>query len=99
MALPCPPQCYYQNTLVAFLSFLDGQEYHKDTVFEQARLVAITADDLLKWMNVKAFGTANPQPDANPLGADHPLFSSGRRQSRSTCQTSTMPVSILGQPR
>jgi hypothetical protein len=63
-----PPQRYYQNTLVALLSFLDGQKYHKDTVFSQACLAAISADDLLRWMNLKAFGSINPPANANPTG-------------------------------
>jgi hypothetical protein len=33
----------------------------------QERLTAITADDILRWMNLKAFGSPNPGPDAiNP---------------------------------
>jgi hypothetical protein len=63
-----PPQRYYQNILVALVSFLDGQAYHKNTVFSQERLGAITADDMLRWMKLKAFGTTHPQPDANPTG-------------------------------
>jgi hypothetical protein len=51
-----PPQRSYQNTLVSLVSFLDGQWYHKDTVFSQDRLAAISAEDILRWMNLKAFG-------------------------------------------
>jgi hypothetical protein len=63
-----PPQRSYQNTLVSLLSFLDRQQYHKDTVFPPAWLAAITAEDLLQWMNLKTFGTTFPGPDANPTG-------------------------------
>jgi hypothetical protein len=63
-----PPQRYYQNILVALVSFLNGQEYHKNTVFLQERLGAITAEDILGWMNLKAFDTPHPPPDANPTG-------------------------------
>jgi hypothetical protein len=62
-----PPQRYYQNILIGLVSFLDGQAYHKGTVFPQERLGAITAEDILTSMNFKAFGsTPHPQPDANP---------------------------------
>jgi hypothetical protein len=63
-----PPLRSYQNTLVSLPSFLDGHKYHKDTVFSPDRLSAITADDIIKWMNLKAFGSINPSPDANPTG-------------------------------
>jgi hypothetical protein len=63
-----PPQRLYQNTLVSLLSFLDGQKYHKDTVFAQDCLAAITAEDLLRWMNYKMFGAPFPGPDANLTG-------------------------------
>jgi hypothetical protein len=63
-----PPQRSYQNTLVSLLSFLDGQKYHKNTVFPPERLAAISAEDLLQWMNYKMFGTPFPGPDANPTG-------------------------------
>jgi hypothetical protein len=61
-----PPQRSYQNTLVSLVSFLDGHQYHKNTVFTEDRLAVIMADDVLRWMNLKAFGTTNPHPDANP---------------------------------
>jgi hypothetical protein len=64
-----PPQRSYQNTLVSLVSFLDGKQYHRDTVFTEDRLIAITANDILRWMNLKAFGTPFPAPDAtNPTG-------------------------------
>jgi hypothetical protein len=63
-----PPQRSDQNTLVSLASFLDGQRYHKDTVFSQDWLAAISAEDILRWMNLKAFGTPFPGPDANPTG-------------------------------
>jgi hypothetical protein len=63
-----PPQRSYQNTLVSLLSFLDGQKYHKNTVFPSERLGAIMAEDLLRWMKYKTFGTPFPGLDANPTG-------------------------------
>jgi hypothetical protein len=62
------PQRSYQNTLVSLLSFLDGQKYHKNTVFPQEQLAVISADNMLRWMNYKTFGTPFPGPDANPAG-------------------------------
>jgi hypothetical protein len=65
---PSPPLRSYQNTLVSLLSFLDGHKYHKDMVFTEDHLAAITAEDILRWMNLKAFGTPFPGPDDNPIG-------------------------------
>jgi hypothetical protein len=63
-----PPQRSNQNTLVSLDSFLDGKQYHKDTVFTEDRLITITANDILRWMSLKAFGTPFPAPDTNPTG-------------------------------
>jgi hypothetical protein len=37
-------------------------------VFAEDHLAAISADDILRWMNFKTFGTPFPDPDANPTG-------------------------------
>jgi hypothetical protein len=63
-----PPLRSYQNNLVSLLSFLDGHKYHKDMVFSQDRLLVITAEDISRWLNLKAFGSIFPGPDANPTG-------------------------------
>jgi hypothetical protein len=90
-SLALPPQHSYQNTLVALVSFLDGQKYHKDTVFLQDRLASITAEDVLRWMNIKCFGTATPCPDANPTGCRSDTILFWKKQSPSICQTNIMP--------
>ncbi|KAL3771925.1 hypothetical protein ACHAW5_008038 [Stephanodiscus triporus] len=39
------------------------------TQFTADDFAAITPSDICKWMNVKAFGTADPGPDAKPIGS------------------------------
>lgn len=56
----------YKSTLYQLMSFLDGIMYSlsDDTVnFSQERLVAITADDIVRYFNFKAYGT--PEPGVN----------------------------------
>ena len=48
------------------MSYLDGTDYAKDHVFSQQRLSELTPEDLLRWMNIKTYGVAEPPDDANP---------------------------------
>ena len=57
----------YKAQLVAFMSFLDDREYPKDQTFDNTRLLQITPQDVLRWFNLKAYGTENPSDDANPI--------------------------------
>jgi hypothetical protein len=53
----------YKVILLTFLNYRDRNEnvfYTADTEFEQEFLSAITAEEILEWMNVKAFGVGNP---------------------------------------
>lgn len=59
----------YRPHLAKLMSFLDNVKYPKETVFTQERLLQIKPNDILRWMNVRAFGVPNPPPNANPLGA------------------------------
>jgi hypothetical protein len=58
----------YKPTLFQFMSFLDGITYSPadDTVsFTPDRLASITADDVVRYFNFKAYGT--PEPRVNDL--------------------------------
>jgi hypothetical protein len=57
----------YKNILVAFMSHEDGVEYDKHHVFVQQELSNITPDDLVRWMCLKAYGTAVPAEGDNPI--------------------------------
>lgn len=43
--------------------------YPKDHVFEENELLPITPSDICRWMNVKAFGTADPDDNAPLVGS------------------------------
>ena len=62
--MPAPKQ--YLSALYHFMSFLDGITYPPtdDTVtFSAERLASITADDIVRYFNFKAYGT--PEPGVN----------------------------------
>ncbi|KAI2506911.1 hypothetical protein MHU86_7503 [Fragilaria crotonensis] len=46
-----------------------GGEYHRDHVHAMEVLAAITPNDVLRYMNLKTFGTTEPAGDANPISA------------------------------
>ena len=56
----------YKNTLVAFISYRDYQQYDKGHVFTREELAAVTADEVLGWFNYKAFGMPTPTLDDRP---------------------------------
>ena len=43
--------------------------YSKDHEFEEDELLAITPTDIVRWMNAKAFGTSEPDEDAQIVGS------------------------------
>ena len=45
------------------------QPYPKDHEFEEDDLLAITPNDVVRWLNVKAFGTADPDENAQLVGS------------------------------
>lgn len=63
----------YKCILASFMSFLHnhpvGGEYHRDHVHAMEVLAAITPNDVLRYMNLKTFGTTEPAGDANPISA------------------------------
>jgi hypothetical protein len=62
----------YKCVLASFMSFihgrLEGNEYARDFVHSMEALAAVTPQDVLRYMNLKTFGTLSPSPDANPVG-------------------------------
>jgi hypothetical protein len=57
----------YKAILVCFMSFLKEHEYDKDYEFSQEELGAVTPIDVKKYMCYRAYGTAEPGPDDQPL--------------------------------
>ena len=61
----------YKCVLASFMSFVhgrsDGNKYARDYVHSMEALAAVTPQDVVRYMNLKTFGTLIPAPDANPL--------------------------------
>ena len=65
--MPAPKT--YKSALFQFITFLDGITYSPDddTVsFTSERLASITADDVVRYFNFKAYGTPEPGPNDLP---------------------------------
>ena len=43
--------------------------YPKDHIFEEGDLLTITPNDIVRWMSVKAFGTSDPDENAQLVGS------------------------------
>ena len=60
----------YKSILDALMSFIDGlgegEEYGKEKVYSQVELNRVTPDDVVRWMNLRCFGTPDPALDADP---------------------------------
>ena len=59
----------YQRILVKFFRYIDGADYDWDHSFTAVQLNSVTDLDVVRYMNVLAFGRPDPEPDANPTGA------------------------------
>ncbi|KAI2492284.1 hypothetical protein MHU86_22256 [Fragilaria crotonensis] len=61
----------YKCVLASFMSFIHGRsvdnKYDRDYVHSVEALAAVTPQDVVRYMNVKTFGTLFPSPDSNPL--------------------------------
>ena len=64
-----PSNKSYQSTLVAFMSFFCNVSFNRTHLFSADDLNAVSPQDIVRWMNVKAFGEENPPDSANPLYA------------------------------
>jgi hypothetical protein len=56
----------YKSVLCAFLSRRDGVVYNNDTTFDDDVISGITEEEVLRWLNFKAFGVENPGHDDLP---------------------------------
>ena len=59
----------YRGVLLMLMKHRDGCEYEEGHVFSREVLGAITAQDVLDWVNVKTFGKMNPSLDDRPTFA------------------------------
>ena len=65
----------YKQNLRAFLCYIDGITYEKEHVFDQDRLAAIVPEDVVRFLNYKAYGCPNPTESDRPTkGRSHALF-------------------------
>jgi Transcriptional activator of glycolytic enzymes len=57
----------YKSTLDSLMSFVHATPpYTRDKTYTKAELRALTPENVLHWMNLKAFGVEDPPMDANP---------------------------------
>ena len=65
----------YKCVLASFMSFVHNRsaatKYDKNHVFADEVLIVVTPDNVVKYLNLKAFGTMTPAPDANPTESRH----------------------------
>ena len=59
----------YRSTLAMFMSYNHGIEYAKSDSFTQEELLAVTADDIVQWMNFRAYGKPDPADEDRPTMA------------------------------
>ncbi|KAL7448924.1 hypothetical protein ACHAWC_001038, partial [Mediolabrus comicus] len=66
-----PPTPRYTSIFCEFMAHYHQRPtvYPKDHVFEENELLPITPSDICRWMNVKAFGTADPDDNAPLVGS------------------------------
>lgn len=59
----------YKPILVRMMSYLDDEEYERDTAFSQAQLGALTENLVMKWFNFEVYEVPEPLEghDLNPL--------------------------------
>ena len=58
----------YKSTLDSLMSFVHftARPYSRDKTYTKGKLRALTPEHVLHWVNLKAFGVADPPMDANP---------------------------------
>jgi hypothetical protein len=56
----------FKPTLIHLMSLVDSVTYEKDQEFTQEQLTALTPGSIERWMKLRAYGTPDPGPDANP---------------------------------
>ena len=61
----------YKSVLRRLLSWIDNREYPRDHVFDAQRLGELRPLQIRRWMQLQAYGTPDPAPDANPTLRRH----------------------------
>jgi len=56
----------YHAYLVSLMSFIDNTDYGKDQEVTPTELSVITATNVKNWLEMKAYGVANPGPNNQP---------------------------------
>jgi hypothetical protein len=64
----------YKSALDSLLSFVHDSSYERTKTYKKGELRILTPDDVVRWMNVKAFGVPDPPSDANPTFAQSNLL-------------------------
>lgn len=59
----------YRGVLLAFMSYNDGQTYGPETVFTREELGLVTAQNVIDWFNLRAYGTTTPTMESRPTFA------------------------------
>ena len=54
----------YKSILVKLMSYLDGIDYEQNHEFTLEQLGALTPAHLIRWFNMRAYGTEEPDKDA-----------------------------------
>ena len=57
----------YTACLVSLMSFVDGVDYDTSASFSKEQLLAITANQVAAYLNLKAYGTPTPGPSDRPI--------------------------------
>jgi hypothetical protein len=77
----------YTPLLIMLMSYLDEEKYEKSHEFTVEQMSAPTPADILRWMNVRAFGVPDLQRMQNLEAQDPTLSSIGKRHCHSSCLT------------
>ena len=76
----------YKSALDSLLSFVHDSSYERTKTYTKGELRALTPDDVVRWMNVKAFGVPDPPSEANPTFARSNLLAYWKKAYRFSCQ-------------
>ncbi len=86
----------YKCILASFMSFIHncaaGCEYPCDHVHAIEVLAAVTPNDVMSYLNMKAFGTTELAGDANPIRHVQPRWRWTKKQFRISCRIATCGV-------
>ena len=85
----------YNDILAKFMSFRDGQNWASNTVFTQQQLVVITPLELKRWMQLKAYGTPDPDDDVNPTHGQLASLEFYKRQFHTACHIDSLRGVLL----